>query len=236
MSDWKPKRFWKTASAQPADGGFTVTLDERPVRTPAKAPLIVPTRAMADAIAAEWDAQDKEVDPRTMPVTKGANAAIDKVRVQRGEVIAMLAEYGDSDLLCYRAAGPEALIRQQAAAWDPVLDWAAKTFGARLFVGEGVMHIPQTRDALDRLTAEVARFDDFGLAGLHDLISISGSLVLALAVTQGALSVDDAWSASRVDEHWQIAQWGADEEAAIAEAAKRTAFADAARFIDLARS
>ncbi|MEL7181059.1 MAG: ATP12 family protein [Pseudomonadota bacterium] len=230
MSDWQPKRFWKLAQAEPCDGGFTVKLDGRPVRTPAKAALVLPTKAMADAIAAEWDAQEEVVDPRTMPVTRGANAAIDKVRTQRDEVIALLAEYGDSDLLCYRAAGPEALIDRQAKAWDPMLDWAAETLGARLFVGEGVMHVAQKPDALDKLTAEVAAFDDFALAAVHDLISLSGSLILALAVTKDAIPVQEAWQLSRLDEHWQIEQWGEDEEAAAAEAAKKAAFLDAARF------
>lgn len=230
MSDWQPKRFWKQARTEECDGGFTVKLDGRPVRTPAKAPLVVPTPMMADAIAQEWDAQEKLVDPRTMPVTRGANAAIDKVRTQRAEVIALLAEYGDSDLLCYRAAGPEELITLQSEGWDPMLDWAADTLGARLFVGEGVMHVTQKPDALDRLTAEVAAFDDFALAGLHDLISLSGSLVLALAVTRNAISAEDAWTLSRIDEHWQIAQWGEDEEAAAAEAIKKTAFLNAERF------
>ena len=230
MSDWQPKRFWKAAQAEACEGGFTVKLDGRPVRTPAKAALVLPTQAMADAIAAEWDAQEEVVDPRTMPVTRGANAAIDKVRIQRDEVIALLAEYGDSDLLCYRAAGPEALIIRLAKAWDPMLDWAADKLGARLFVGEGVMHVTQKRDALDKLTAEVAAFDDFALAGVHDLISLSGSLILALAVSKDAIPVQEAWQLSRLDEHWQIEQWGEDEEAAAAEAAKKAAFFDAARF------
>jgi chaperone required for assembly of F1-ATPase len=230
MSDWQPKRFWKKAQAEACEGGFTVLLDGRPVRTPAKAPLAVPTLVMAQAIAAEWDAQEKLVDPRTMPVTRGANAAIDKVRTQREEVIAMLAEYGDSDLLCYRAAGPETLIKRQADAWDPMLEWAADTLGARLFVGEGVMHVAQRPEALGRLRDELAKFDEFALAAVHDLISLSGSLVLALGVTRDAIAVEEAWLLSRVDEHWQIAQWGEDEEATAAEEIKRQAFHDAARF------
>lgn len=233
MSDWKPKRFWKAAKATEAESGFTVLLDERPVRTPAKAALVVPTLVMAEAIAAEWDAQDDMLDPGTMPVTRGANAAIDKVRTQRAEVIALLAEYGDSDLLCYRAAGPEALIKRQVDGWDPMLDWAAEALAARLFVGEGVMHVAQTPKALAGLTAQVAAFDDFALAAVHDLISISGSLVLALAITKDAISVEEAWLLSRIDEHWQIEQWGEDEEAAEAEAIKRAAFLDAARFYQL---
>ena len=233
MSDWKPKRFWKTATATECDGGFTVLLDERGVKTPAKAALTVPTLSMAKAIAAEWDAQIETVDPVTMPVTRGANAAIDKVRTQRAEVAAMLAEYGDSDLLCYRAAGPDTLIARQADHWDPVLDWAADTLGARLAVGEGVMHVVQNPDALAKLRAEVDAYDDFALAAAHDLISISGSLILALAVTRGAISVDQAWTASRVDEHWQIEQWGEDDEATALELTKRAAFLDAARFYEL---
>ncbi len=235
MSDWKPKRFWKLAKAEACEGGFTVLLDARSVKTPAKADLIVPTLAMAEAIAMEWDAQDDVLDPGTMPVTRGANAAIDKVRTQRSEVVALLAEYGDSDLLCYRAVGPEGLIKKQTQNWDPMLDWAANTLGARLFVGQGVMHVPQTRDALSKLEAELAVFDDFALAAAHDLISLSGSLVLALAVTRDAISVDDAWLLSRIDEHWQIAEWGEDEEAAATEATKRAAFFDAARFYQLSR-
>ena len=235
MSDWKPKRFWKEAKVVPTDAGFGIALDTRSLRTPAKAPLIVPTRGLAEAIAAEWDAQENEVDPSTMPVTKGANAAIDKVRVQLDEVIGLLADYGDSDLLCYRAAGPESLVARQVQGWDPILDWAANALGARLFVGEGVMHVPQTVRSLDLLRAELARFNEFELAAAHDLISISGSLVLALAVIHGALDEDDAWRLSRIDEHWQIEQWGEDEEAAISEESKRQAFVAAARFYRLSQ-
>jgi len=235
MSDWKPKRFWKTAKAAPVDSQFTVLLDDRPVRTPAKAPLQVPTLAMAEAIAAEWDAQEEFVDPGVMPVTRGANAAIDKVRTQRQEVIDMLAEYGDSDLLCYRAAGPEALIARQAAGWDPVLDWAATTLQARLFVGEGVMHVPQTAQALANLKAELEAFDAFAIAAAHDLVSISGSLVIALAVTKGALSAEEGWQLSRIDEDWQIEQWGDDEEANAQALVKKQAFLDAETFYRLSR-
>lgn len=235
MSDWKPKRFWKTAVAAPCEGGFTVLLDGRTVKTPAKANLTVPTMPMAEAIALEWDAQEDVLDPGTMPVTRGANAAIDKVYAQRAEVVALLAEYGDSDLLCYRAAGPDELIQQQAEGWDPMLEWAAQTLEARLFVGQGVMHVTQNPLALERLTAQLAAFDDFALAAAHDLISLSGSLVLALAVTRRAISPQDAWVLSRIDEHWQIAQWGVDDEAAAAEMIKRAAFLDAARFYELSQ-
>ena len=147
----------------------------------------------------------------------------------------MLAEYGDSDLLCYRAAGPETLVARQAEGWDPMLDWAAEALGARLFVGEGIMHVPQTSRALGRLQDELAKLDEFALAAIHGLISISGSLVLALGVTKGAVNTDRAWQLSRIDEHWQIEQWGEDEEAAWNEGLKRQAFEDAARFFRLSQ-
>lgn len=236
MSDWKPKRFWKNATVVAVDGGHTVQLDGRPVKTPSKAGLIVPTAAMAAAMAAEWDAQVELVDPRTMPVTRSANSAIDKVRVQHAEVVAMLAEYGDSDLLCYRAADPEGLIRRQAEGWDPLLEWAAKELGVRLRVAQGVMHVKQDPVALTRLRAELEALDEFALTAAHDLISLSGSLVLALAVTRNALLPEDAWTLSRIDEHWQIEQWGADEDANADEMIKRAAFLDAVRFYEMART
>jgi chaperone required for assembly of F1-ATPase len=233
VSAWKAKRFRTAAEAVACDGGFTVRLDGRPVKTPAKAALVVPTQAMAEAIAVEWDAQTGEVKPATMPVTRAANSAIDKIIPQRDEVVEIIAAYGQSDLLCYRAMGPAALVARQAAGWDPVLDWAAQVLGARLAVTAGVMHVAQPPEALDRLTARVAGMTEFQLAGLHDLVAISGSLVLALAVTERRLSEDEAWALSRVDETWQIEQWGADEEAAELEAARRVAFGEASRFYAL---
>tara|TARA_R110002051_G_scaffold137753_7_gene210321 strand:- start:17426 stop:18136 length:711 start_codon:yes stop_codon:yes gene_type:complete len=233
MSILKQKRFWKTATATPREGGFGVNLDSRPVNTPNKTPLIVPTLGMARAIASEWDAQPEKIDPLTMPVTRSANSAIDKVAPQQAEVVSLLADYGGTDLLCYRAAGPVELVTLQAEKWDPVLDWAAGEFGSRLNVGEGVMHVAQDPALLAHLHAEVASFDNFALAGVHDLIGISGSLILALSVTRGALAAQDAWLLSRVDEHWQAQQWGDDEEALAHEALKKTAFLDAARFYSL---
>lgn len=235
MTEWAPKRFWKITEVRDEAEGFGVALDGRPVKTPAKAPLIVPTRALADAIAAEWDAQADKVDPMTMPVTRGANAAIDKVRLQHAEVADMLAAYGDSDLLCYRADGPEELVARQAEGWDPLLDWLEDTYGTRLSVRAGVMHVAQSPDALSRLRDEVHGMSEFQLAGFHDLVSISGSLVLGLAATRDAQPIEDLWALSRIDETWQAEQWGVDEEAAEAEAVKRGSFLDAKRFYDSAR-
>ena len=234
MSGWRAKRFWKAASVEDADGGFAVQLDGRPLRTPAKAALVVPTRALAAAIAAEWDAQGDDVDPRTMPVTRSANAAIDKVRPQHAEVAALIADYGGTDLLCYRADAPPALIARQGAVWDPLLDWAATALGARLVVTQGVIPVAQPAAALGALRGQVTALSEFELAALHDLVSITGSLVLGLAITRGRISAQEAWDIARIDETWQIEQWGADEEAAEEAALKRAALLDAERFWHLA--
>ena len=233
MSSWTPRRFWTEARAVPLDGGFTVHLDARPVRTPLKAPLVVPTLALAQAIAAEWQAQTGKVNPETMPFTRTANSAIDKVAPQRDAVAAMLAEYGGSDLLCYRAEGPDDLTLRQAAAWDPVLHWAKDALGAPLIATVGVMHVDQPADSLLRLRDAVDALDPFRLSAFHDLVAISGSLVLALAVTRRALTAEAAWDLSRIDENWQIALWGEDEEATKTAALKRGAFLQADRFYGL---
>ncbi len=157
MSAWKPKRFWKAAAAEPCDGGFAVRLDGRAVKTPAKRPLVVPTLAMAQAIAGEWDAQQGLVRPETMPATRAANSALDKVAVQFDEVAGLLAAYGASDLLCYRATGPEALIARQAAGWDPLLDWCADVLRAPLVVTTGVVPVAQPQASTARLAALVSR-------------------------------------------------------------------------------
>ncbi len=234
MSDWRAKRFWAEVAVTETEGGYGVALDGRPVRTPGKAPLILPNRALAEAVAAEWDDQEGEVDPRTMPVTRAANSAIEKVIPQRAAVIAHLAEYGGTDLLCYRAE-PGALADRQAARWDPLLDWAAARFGARLRVAPGLMPVAQDPTALARLTAALDRFPPFPLAGLHDLITLSGSLVLGLAVAEDHLGAEAAWTLSRLDETWQEEQWGRDAEAAEAAEAKRQSFLLAASFFRLAQ-
>lgn len=233
MSGWTAKRFWTTATAQPVAGGFGVNLDARPVRTPAKAPLVVPTLALAEVIAAEWDAQQGTVRPETMPATRTANSAIDKVTTQRAEVVDILAAYGGTDLLCYRAPGPEGLVARQGAGWDPLLDWSAAWLGAPLKAVAGVMHIAQPEDSLARLRARIDALTPFQLAAFHDLVAISGSLVLAFAVTEGRLEAEAAWALSRIDEEWQIELWGEDDEATALAAARHQAFLEAARFYAL---
>jgi chaperone required for assembly of F1-ATPase len=233
VSEWKAKRFWKKTTVEAVEGGFEIRLDGRPVRTPAKAPLIVPTRALAEVIAAEWEAQEGEIDPNTMPATRSANAAIDKVAIQHAEVANLLADYGDSDLLCYRAAHPRELVERQAEQWDPLLDWAEEAFGVRLHPRTGIMHVPQEAEALQVLRAKSHGFNAFELAAFHDLVSLSGSLILGLAVTHGKLSADEAWMRSRLDELYQIEQWGEDEEASESAEIKRQSFVHAELFYRL---
>lgn len=235
MSGWARRRVWQAARAVPVPSGWTVHLDDKPLMTPARAPLVVPAEAMAKAIAAEWQAQQQRVDPRTMPVTRMANSALDKVAPSHADVAAHLTAYGETDLLCYRAESPAELAARQAEAWDPLLDWAAEALGARLRPGVGVLPVMQDRAALDRLAARVAAHDSFALTGLHDLVTLSGSLVLGLAVADGRLGADAAWALSRLDEDWQIALWGADEEATASAEARREGFACAARFLQWAR-
>ena len=215
------------------DGGFAVLLDGRSIKTPAKRNLILPTRAMAQAVALEWDAQEGEINPETMPVTKTANAALDKVSIQHGEVADMLAAYGDSDLLCYRADTPEELVARQAAQWDPILDWAAETLGARLEPRTGVIHKPQDEHALAALSARTHALDAFKLAAFHDLVSLSGSLVLGFAAIEKLHDIGTLWDISRLDEIWQIEQWGVDDEAEALTSLKKSSFLHAERMFTL---
>jgi len=236
MTEWKAKRFWKQAAVADAEGGYQVLLDGRPVKTPGKVLLTLPTRPMADAVAEEWEAQEGEIQPLTMPVTRSANSAIERVTPAQAEVAAMLSAYGETDLLCHRADGPQALVERQAGGWDPLLDWAAETYGARLHRTVGILPAAQPEDSLKKLAAVVADTPPFHLTALHDLITLSGSLILGLATAEGRLSPDAAFDLSRIDEDFQIEQWGEDEEAAEFAAARRAQFLHAYRFWTLASS
>lgn len=234
MSEWKSKRFWTDVAVVPSGTGFSITLDGHAVKTPGKSPLVVPSPALADAIAAEWAAQREVIDPLTMPATRAANSVIEKITPQRTAVIAALAEYGASDLVCYRADGPDELVARQSAAWDPLLAWAKKALGAELMPTTGVMFLAQRADALAALRAPLEDATAFELAGLHDLIVLAGSLVIGLK----AREVDDPaplWAASRVDEMYQADIWGHDEEAMEAAEEKAKAFANAHRFYRMAQ-
>jgi len=211
----------------------TIALDGRSVKTPARAGRIVPTEELADAIAAEWNGQGEEVDPRTMPLTGLANAAIDRVAPDPDLFAAGLAAYAESDLLCYRADGPQPLIARQAARWDPLLDWAQRRFDVAFTLATGVMHRPQPPATVARLGAEIRARDPFRLAAMSPLVTISGSIVIALALAEGEIRLDEAWTAATLDEAWQAERWGEDALAAQALAARRHDFEAAYRFLTL---
>jgi chaperone required for assembly of F1-ATPase len=233
MSDWAPRRFWKSAQVVTEAGGYTIRLDGRPVKTPAKARFVLPTEALAQEIAAEWDAQGDMIRPATMPLTRAANSAIDKVAPNVPDVVAEIVGYGASDLLCYRADGPQALTARQAEVWDPLLGWAAEALGAPLRVTRGVVPVSQPHPSLARLADHVRERPPFELTALHDLVALSGSLIIGLRALNPEAGLDALWRASRIDEDWQIENWGEDDEAAAAMVARRRAFVDAARFFEL---
>ena len=210
-------------------------LDDRPLRTPGKLPLILPTEALARAIAAEWDAQTDVIDPNRMPLTRAANSAVEKVTPQFHDVTSMLGDYGGTDLLSYRASEPEALTRMQAVGWDPLIDWAATELRAPLRITHGVIPVPQDPAVLLKLQAEIASLDAFALTALHDLVTLPGSLILGLAVLRGRLDAETAWKLARIDEEFQADRWGRDEDADLAAQGRLEAMRNAERFYHLSR-
>ncbi|KKW92160.1 MULTISPECIES: ATP12 family chaperone protein [Sphingobium] len=230
------KRFYKDVSVVSGENGFEIRLDDRPVRTPARAPLALPNAALAEAIAEEWRAQGETIDPRSMPFTGLANGAIDQIAPNRESFADGIARYGTSDLLCYRAEGPGELIDREAAAWDPLLDWARRRYDVTFAVTQGIIPVDQPGDTLDRLASAVAALDPFTLAGLSTLVTLSGSLVCGLAIVEGGHDADLVWTAAEIDEAWEVEQWGEDAEAAARSAQRRNEFAMARAFCALTRA
>jgi len=224
------KRFYKLAQV---GEGRRILLDGKPVKTPGRQDLALPTDALADAIAGEWNAQGERIDPRAMHLTGLANAAIDRIAPDPLSFARSLSAYGETDLLCYRAEGPAPLVALQAAHWDPILAWARQRYDIGFEIVTGIRHRAQPDETLARLDAAVAARDAFALAGLSPLVTISGSLLIALALAEGAIALDAAWSAAIVDEQWSADQWGEDAEAALALANRRRDFDSAARFLAL---
>jgi len=227
------KRFWKNAAVTQDEAGWGVALDGRPVRTPARAAFAVPTAALAQAIAAEWDAQGETINPRAMPLTGLANAAIDRVAADHAGFASRLAAYGESDLIAYRADGPASLLAAQAQAWDDWAAWLARRFDVSLIITSGILHVAQPPETLARIQAAFAVFTPFQLAPLDPIVSITGSAVLALAVADGALEADAAYDAAHVDARWQELHWGRDPLAEQAEQLRREDLAAACRFLRL---
>ena len=227
------KRFWTAAEAVREGGGWGVQLDQRPLRTPGRALLEVPGEPLARAIAGEWAQAADSVDPRAMPLTSLANAAIDRVAPDRAKFAADLSQYAQADLACYRAEGPETLAAQQAEHWDALFAWARRRYDVDFATTTGIIHITQPPATVDRLAHEVAALDAFRLAGLSPLVTIGGSLIAGLAVLEGALTPERAWDAVSVDERWQLSKWGADAEAQAAMDSRRRDFLSAAEFLAL---
>ena len=227
------RRFYKRAEVVAAGGGgFAVWLDDRAVRTPGKRPLVASTRAVAELIAAEWAAQGETIEPTSMPTTRLANSAIDGVAGALAATRAAIANYAATDLVCYRAAAPEALVALQAAAYDPVLAWARDTLGAGLVTTVGVAHVAQPEAAIVAARAAVEAYaDPFAVAALHVMTNLTGSLLIALMTARGALSAEAAWRAAHVDEDFQIGLWGEDDEAKRRRAARRRDFEAAAKVL-----
>jgi chaperone required for assembly of F1-ATPase len=230
----KRKRFYKEAGVAVADGGFAVTLDGKPIKTPSGRIVTVPVRAIADAIAAEWSRQQETIDPLTMPLTRFANSVVesvvDRVQLVRDDV----AKYFQSDLLFYRAGHPQALVAKEAAHWDPVLFWAAETLGAHFILGEGIMHVRQPDTAVE--AARRALPDDpWSVAAVHVITTLTGSALLALALIHGARDPDQVWEAAYVDEDWNRDQWGVDEEVVARRAGREVDFRAAVRILRAVR-
>jgi chaperone required for assembly of F1-ATPase len=227
------KRVYREVTTQPVEGGWGIALDGRPMRTPARRELVVPSAALAEAIAAEWDAQQDEIRPATMPLTRLAATAIDRTGAQRDLVVAETANYAGTDLVCYRADHPPALAARQQAEWQPLLDWAMLRYDAGLAVTNGVLPQPQSPAALKAFAAAVAAQDDFRLTALHAMTGACGSLVVALALMEGRLDAPAAFVVSQLDETFQIEAWGEDAEAAARRQALAEDIAAAARFVQL---
>lgn len=229
------KRFYKQTGVDEGEGGFRVLLDGKPMRTPAKATLVVPTQALAEAIAAEWNSvPDKaEINAAHLPLTRLAATGVDRVASRRDEVIADTAKYAGSDLLCYRATAPESLVKLQQDRWQPLLDWAAERHGARLLTADGIGFVEQPSEAQARLREAVAAHGDLALSALYNLTHIAGSVVIALAVSDGRLDAEEAFTAAQTDELYQIDRWGDDPTAEKQREGVRRDIGAGARFLSL---
>lgn len=217
-----PKRFYTDVSVAQGDGGHAIHLDGRPVRTPAKNPLVVPTASLADLMRVEWDAQVEHIDPMTMPVTKLVNTAIDGVAIDPQAVFEDILRFSSSDLLCYRADGPDELVARQSERWDPLIDWAANDLGARFILIEGIMPQDQPREAIAAFAVTLRKYDTpIELACLHTVTTLTGSAILALAFAEDRLSVDDVWLLAHLDEDWTDEHWGVDPEAQLRRAKRQ---------------
>ena len=229
------KRFYDQVVPVAAKKGFAVTLDGKPVRTPGRHPLEMPTMALAEAVADEWQAQGEEIQPRDMPMTQLSNTAIDRTRPLRSQVIDEVASYASTDLLCYRVSDPPDLARVQAERWQPLLDWAEDTYGASLRVTTDIAPLRQPKGALLAIFQAVAACDDFVLTGLHAATAASGSVIIAIALEKEHVEAQQGYELAQLDELFQIEKWGEDSEARLRREGIRDVLATATAFMSLSR-
>ncbi len=228
-----PKRFYKSVSVTQ---GLEIALDQRIVKTPLKAPLKLPNRALAGAVAAEWEAQGEFINPHAMPFTKLANTAIDRATAERQSITQEILDFAGSDLVCYRATVPEGLVSLQNQLWNPVIAWAFQTLGASLVVAHEIVHRPQPQQAMQSFESHLNNLDTFSFTAAHNLTTLTGSAVLALMMVAGDISAELAWTAANVDEDWQIQTWGKDDEAVARRAGRHREFLACVDFVRLAIS
>jgi chaperone required for assembly of F1-ATPase len=230
------RRFYTKAAAAQRAGGYGVTLDGKPIKTPGKRDLVVPSEALATAIAKEWNAQATEICAATMPLTRLAATTVDRVATQRDAIVRQTANYAGTDLVCYRATHPPELAARQQAVWQPLIDWAVLRYDAPLVVTSGVIPRSQSAGSLRAFAAAVAEQEDFALTALHVATAACGSLIIALALLEGRLDAQQAFAASQLDESFQIEGWGEDAEQARRRRALAADIEAAARFLSLLRT
>ncbi len=228
-----PKRFYKSVAVT---GQFGIALDGRNVKTPLKAPLVLPNRALAEAVAAEWEAQFEVINPHAMPLTKLANTAVDRAVAERAKIAAEIIDFAGSDMVCYRAESPEGLVLRQSTHWDPIITWARSDLNANFETISTLTHRIQPASALRAFEAHIAALDPFSFVTVHNLTTLTGSALLATMVAAGKISADAAWLAANVDEDWQMGTWGEDAEAAARRAGRFEEFSACVKVVNLAHN
>ena len=231
-----PKRFYDTVRFEDSPQGFTILLDDRQVRTPARAGLCIARKALAEELVREWDAQKEHIDPSKMPMTKRANTALDRVRGREEDVVREIVDYAGSDLLCYRADGPDGLVKLQCEHWDRVLEWVKQELNIEFLAEQGISYFAQPRHSLDQIRSVYILKSFYELTPLHTMTTLTGSALLALAHAHGYLSADELWTAANVDEDWQISKWGEDDEARQRRKIRLAELDEDVKFLQLVRN
>jgi YD repeat-containing protein len=235
MTDAPVRRFYKSVAVTGAKAPFSIALDDRPLRTPLKRPLELPSRPIAEAVASEWSAQGEKIEPQKMPFTRLANTALDRVAGNFPRIMGDIVGFAGSDLVCYRADEPIGLIERQARNWQPVLDWARTRLGGAFAVTEGIVHIEQPTSALEAIRSYLAGKDAWALTALHNMTTLTGSALISAMACEAAILPAEAWLAAHVDEDWQIEHWGWDEEARLRRHHRKQEFDVCLRFYELSR-